>query len=180
MPRSDADCEPSPQDALVAGTYHSEQLEPIIFVYVVDSASVQSMYYFSSRSIPPNMPSKAPAKNPPPMKRLSTAVGNMTNAARTLNFKKIITTATKRINPRIMPSIKLNGPRPGTHERSAPQKVVNPGDSNAIAFAMTRPAAKATNTAGNHHHLTSNGGLGNGPYHPGPKAPTGGDTEPAP
>ena len=101
------------------------------------------------------------------------AVGNITKAARTLNFRNIITTAPKRIIPRMIPIMKLNGPRAGTHGRKAPQKVVKPGDSKATALAITRPAAIVTNTAGNHHHLTSSGGFGKGPYHPGPNAPTG-------
>ncbi len=119
------------------------------------------------------MPSIAPAKNPPPKKMLRTAVGNIMKAARTLNFRIIITTAPKRISPRMIPSMKLNGLRAGTHGRIAPQKAVNPGESRAIAFAMIRPAEIATSTAGNHHHRTSNGGFGNGPYHPGPIVPTG-------
>jgi len=133
-------------------------------------------YHFNNSSIPPIMPSMPPAKNPPPMKRLRIDVGNITKAARTLNFRNIITTAPKRIIPKMTPIMKLNGPRAGTHGRKAPQKVMNPGDSRATAFAITRPAAIATNTAGNHHHLTSNGGFGNGPYHPGPSAPTGAAT----
>ena len=148
--------------------------------YLTILTETEVEFHFSSSSIPPIIPRIPPAKNPPPMKRLRIAVGNITKAARTLNFRKIIMTATKRINPRMIPSMKLNELRAGTHGRKAPQKVVNAGDSRAIAFAMTRPAAIATNTAGSHHHLTSNGGFGNGPYHPGPNAPTGGATGPAP
>jgi len=132
--------------------------------------------HLSSSSIPAIMPRIPPAKNPPPIKRLKTAVGNIMKAAKTLNFRNIMMTAPKRIKPRMIPNMKLNGPRDGTHGRKAPQKVRNPGDSRAIAFAITRPAAIAVSAAGNHHHLTSNGGFGNGPYHPGPKAPTGVET----
>jgi len=124
--------------------------------------------------MPPIMPSIPPAKNPPPMKRLRMAVGNVTKAARTLNFRNIMTTAPNSIIPRIIPIMKLNGPSAGTHGRKEPQKVVKSGESKAMAFAITRPPAIATNTAGSHHHLTSKGGFGNGPYHPGPRAPTGG------
>jgi hypothetical protein len=54
----------------------------------------------------------------------------------------------------------------------------NPGDSRAIPFAIIRPAAIATNAAGSHHDLTSNGAFPYGPYHIGPKAPTGTDVDP--
>jgi len=67
------------------------------------------------------MPSIPPAKNPPPMKRLRIAVGNITKAARTLNFRKIIMTAMKRINPRMIPSMKLNELRAGTHGKRPPK-----------------------------------------------------------
>ena len=121
------------------------------------------------------MASMAPPKKPPPppKKMLTIAVGNMMNAARTLNFKNIIRTAPKRIKLKMIPIMKLKAASETTHGSKPLHQKANPGDSNAMAFAIMRPAATATKTAGNHHHLTSNGAFGNGPYHPGPKAPTG-------
>lgn len=109
------------------------------------------------------------------MKRLTIAVGNIMRAARTLNFSKIITTAPKRIMPRIIPNMKSKKTVPIViHGVSHTiNQVSNPGASNPAALTVIKQAENTTNTAGNHHHLTSNGGFGNGPYHPGPKAPTG-------
>jgi hypothetical protein len=67
----------------------------------------------------------------------------------------------------------LKAASPTTHGSKPLHHKAKPGDSNAMAFAMTRPAATATNAAGSHHNLTSNGAFPYGPYHPGPKAPTG-------
>jgi hypothetical protein len=124
------------------------------------------------------MASTAPPKNPPPppKKMLTIAVGKMMNAARTLNFRNIIRTAPKRIKLRMIPIMKLKAASATTHGSKPLHHKTKPGDNNAMAFAMIRPAAIATSAAGNHHHLTSNGAFGNGPYHPGPKAPTGGAT----
>ena len=121
------------------------------------------------------MASMAPPKNPPPppKKMLTIAVGNMMNAARTLNFRYIIRTVPKRTKLRMIPIMKLKAASAIIHGRKAVHHTAKPGDNNAIAFAMIRPAAIATNAAGSHHHLTSNGTLPYGPYHPGPKAPTG-------
>lgn len=121
------------------------------------------------------MASMTPARNPPPMKRLRIAAGNIMNAAKTLNFRNIIKTAPKRIRPRTIPSMKVNEDRAVSHGRKPLHHVAKAGDSNAMAFAMIRPAAIATNAAGSHHHLTSKGAFPYGPYHPGPKAPTGVD-----
>jgi hypothetical protein len=113
------------------------------------------------------------------MKRLRSAVGNITRAARILNFRKIITTAPKRISPRMIPSMKskytVAGVIQGVSHTVTQDK--KPADRRAAALTNIKLAANTTITAGNHHHLTSSGGLGNGPYHPGPKAPTGGPTE---
>ena len=121
------------------------------------------------------MASMAPPKNPPPppKKMLTIAVGNMMNAARTLNFRYIIRTVPKRTKLRMIPIMKLKAASPSSHGSKPLHQKAKPGDNNAMAFAIMRPAAMATKAAGNHHHLTSNGGFGNGPYHPGPKAPTG-------
>ena len=77
--------------------------------------------------------------------------------------------APTRTKPRTTPSMKPNEPKAGNHGRKALHVAKNPGDSRAIPFATIRPAAIATNAAGS-HHLTSNGALPHGPYHPGPIA----------
>ena len=125
------------------------------------------------------MASMAPPKKPPPppKKMLTIAVGNMMNAASTLNFRNIIRTAPKRIKLRMIPIMKLKAASETTHGSKPLHQKAKPGDNNAMAFAMIRPAATATNAAGSHHNLTSNGTLPYGPYHPGPKAPTGTDVD---
>ena len=82
-------------------------------------------------------------------------------------------TAPKRIKLRMIPIMKLKAASDTTHGSKPLHQKAKPGDNNAMAFAMIRPAATATSAAGSHHNLTSNGTLPYGPYHPGSESPDG-------
>lgn len=101
------------------------------------------------------------------MKRLTIAVGNITNAESIRSPRNIIIIVPTRIRPNTIPNMKLKDPRADTHGKNELQKPKNPGESKATPLAMIKAAAIPTTIAGNHpHSLASNGTCPYGPYQP--------------
>ncbi len=116
------------------------------------------------RSRPASTPSSKPAMKPPPMKRLTIAVGNITNAASTLNPRRSMTTAPTRTRPSIIPSMKAKLPRNATHGTNPTHIAKKPGERRATAFAMISPAEINSKATATHRDLKNENWCGNGPY----------------
>lgn len=108
----------------------------------------------------------APIMNPPPMNRLTTAVGRITSADRTLNPKKNMAIAPISTNPSMIPRMTPKDPRVVIQGRKLLQAMKKSVDRNATPLKMIRIAATPTRAAGIHQNLRRNDGLAYGPYHP--------------
>ncbi len=111
----------------------------------------------------PSTPIITPARNPPPMSRLTIAAGNTRNADNTRKPRKYRANAPIIIRLRIMPSMKLKYPMGTTHGNTLTQAAKKTGDSNAAALMAISTAATKNNTTGIHQYFTRKGGRGNGP-----------------
>lgn len=109
----------------------------------------------------------APIMNPPPMNRLTTAVGRITNADRTLKPKSIMTIAPISTNPSMIPRMTPKDPSAASQGRKLLQAAKKPEDRSATPLKKIRAAATPTRAAGIHQNLSGNDGLAYGPYQPG-------------
>ncbi len=100
---------------------------------------------------------------PPPMKRLTIAVGKIMKAASTLNPSRSMTNAPMRTRPSIIPSMKAKLPRNATHGTNPTHTIQKPGESRATPFAKMRPAEINSNAIAVHRDLKNENGCGNGP-----------------
>jgi hypothetical protein len=112
----------------------------------------------------------APIMKPPPIRRLTIAVGKIMNAAITRKLSNIKTSAPSNTNPSITPVMTPRDPRNATHGRYMLQVVKNADDASATPFMIIRAAAMQTSTMGTHCDLKRLN-AGNGPYQPGFAAP---------
>lgn len=104
---------------------------------------------------------------PPPMKRLTMAVGKMMKAASIRNLRNIIMMLPTRTKPNTIPSMKLNDPSEATHGKKELHQEKKLGDRRATALAIIKQAAIATVINGSQPDILANRGIfGYGPYHP--------------
>ena len=111
-----------------------------------------------------------PARNPPPMNRLSIAVGKTMKADSTRKPKKNMTNPPRITRPSTTPSMTPKELIGATHGNNPTHTAKKTGDSSAIPLATMSAAATKNNAAGAHQNRTRNGGRRNGPY----KTPPGG------
>ncbi len=115
------------------------------------------------RSRPASTPSSNPAMKPPPMKRLTIAVGKITKAASTLNPRRSITSAPRSTNPSMIPSMNAKLPMNATQGTNPTHKAQKAGESKAAALRRMRIAETNSKAIAVNFDLNSENGWGNGP-----------------
>jgi len=103
--------------------------------------------------IPASTARTAPSMKPPPMKKLTIAVGKITNADITLKFSSIRMTAPSNMRPVIMPRMKPKFPRKPTHGSQVAHVRKNDDHRSAAALANINAAPITTRKTGNQRDL---------------------------
>jgi hypothetical protein len=109
----------------------------------------------------------APAIKPPPMKKLTMAVGKIMNAASMRNPRRIIRRAPASTRPSTTPSMKANDPSEANHGKKELHITKKLKDRSATPLRKIKAAATPT-SAGEIQENRLRKGVGRyGPYHPG-------------
>jgi hypothetical protein len=103
--------------------------------------------------IPARTARTAPSRKPPPMKKLTIAVGKITKADITLKFSSIRIIAPSNMRPSMIPRMKPKLPRKPTQGSHAVHTAKKDGHSSAIALAKINAAPSPTKKTGNQRDL---------------------------